>query len=141
MSIMIQVNTTNEQQKSGISPDGLLDIIEFVLSECPKLKIVGLMTIGKFGDPSPEYFKTLVDCKGMVLDKFKDHFDEKEFELSMGMSADYLSAIEMGSTNVRIGSTIFGARPPKNANVDAPKVQNVNEVVNQGDNEEKKEDQ
>ena len=58
LSIMVQVNTTDEQQKSGVSPDGLLDVIEFIVSECPKLKIEGLMTIGKFGDPSPKYFHT-----------------------------------------------------------------------------------
>lgn len=42
-------------------------------------------------------------------------WDEKTLELSMGMSGDYELAIQMGSTNVRVGSTIFGARPPKDA--------------------------
>ena len=41
------------------------------------------------------------------------HVEESGIELSMGMSGDYLQAIEMGSTNVRIGSSIFGARPTK----------------------------
>lgn len=151
LSIMVQVNTTNEQQKSGVSPDELSDIIEFIVSECPKLKIVGLMTIGKFGDPSPDYFKTLVECKEMVFkSKYRDHFNKEAFELSMGMSADYLMAIEMGSTNVRIGSTIFGARPPKSNvqsavqvkddTLEAKEDESTNNDENHGDNDEQKDD-
>eukprot|EP01084_Bolivina_argentea_P296195 510083_1 len=113
LNIMIQVNTTQEAQKSGISPKDLLPLIEFVITSCPKLHIVGLMTIGKFGDPDPKYFKKLVECKQMVCAQYKKIFDEDLFELSMGMSADYLLATQLGSTNLRMGSTIFGARHPK----------------------------
>lgn len=113
LNIMIQVNTTEEAQKSGIDRDKLLPLIDNVIKNCPKLKIVGLMTIGKFGDPSPKYFEILVQCKKEVCTKFDKYFDEKSFELSMGMSADYPTAVQYGSTNLRIGSTIFGARPPK----------------------------
>lgn len=113
LKIMIQVNTTQEQQKSGISTNEVIPLIENIIKNNKKLKIVGLMTIGKFGDPSPEYFKTLVECKKQVIKKFDKYFDEDTFELSMGMSADYELATQFGSTNLRIGSTIFGARPQK----------------------------
>eukprot|EP01084_Bolivina_argentea_P126195 223479_1 len=135
LNIMIQVNTSEEIQKSGISPDKLLSLIEFVITNCPKLKIIGLMTIGKFGDTSPKYFKILAECKKMVCEKFNKHFNENELELSMGMSADYLLATEMGSTNLRIGSTIFGSRPPKQNNDNKG-----NDNQNNGVNDEKKED-
>ena len=112
LKIMIQVNTTQEQQKSGISTNKLIPLIENIIKNNHKLKIVGLMTIGKFGDPSPQYFQTLIQCKKEVITKFDKYFDEDTFELSMGMSADYQLATKYGSTNLRIGSTIFGARLP-----------------------------
>ena len=134
LNIMLQVNTTQEAQKSGISPDALLALVQFIILNCPKIKIVGLMTIGKFGDPSPKYFKMLVECKKMICTKFEKEFDENEFELSMGMSADYIAATECGSTNLRIGSTIFGARPPK------PQQQQENEQKNEEQSDTKEDE-
>lgn len=48
-----------------------------------------------------------------ALRKAVDEVEEEELELSMGMSSDFVEAIEQGSTNVRVGSSIFGARPAK----------------------------
>ena len=63
------------------------------------------MTIGAPGDVS--CFDTLVACR----DEVQQALDlESPLELSMGMSGDYVQAIEKGATNVRVGSTIFGAR-------------------------------
>ncbi|CEI87051.1 Putative YggS family pyridoxal phosphate enzyme [Rhizopus microsporus] len=70
------------------------------------------MTIGMFGrDPSVENpdFKCLVECK----QKVENELSVKGLELSMGMSSDYEMALKMGATNVRVGTTIFGGRPPK----------------------------
>lgn len=50
-----------------------------------------------------------MDCKKQVESELKDI----DLELSMGMSGDYLQALEAGSTNIRVGTTIFGARPKK----------------------------
>lgn len=53
----------------------------------------------------------LIDCRKEVASKF--NLDEAKVELSMGMSHDFEKAITMGATNVRVGSSIFGARLPK----------------------------
>jgi len=116
INIYLQINTSGEDQKSGFSKDDLqelFDTVEFLKSDdCKHLNLKGLMTIGSFaestsGDENQD-FRCLVDIKAIVDEKFKTNL-----ELSMGMSSDYEQAIKQGSTNVRIGSSIFGARPPK----------------------------
>lgn len=64
------------------------------------------MTIGKEGDI--EAFKTLSQLRDLISEKLS--IDKNSLELSMGMSADYEKAIEFGSTNIRVGSLIFGQR-------------------------------
>ena len=99
LKIFIQVNIGDEPQKNGI----LVNDLEIFLKSCIeelKLNIIGLMCIPPQSKPVIEYFKKMNE-----LNKF---FDLKE--LSMGMSQDYLDAINYGSTFVRIGSKIFGQR-------------------------------
>ncbi len=95
--LFIQVNIGNEDQKSGILENHLLDFYNY----CKELglNIVGLMCIPPIGDSSI-YFKKLNDLNHKLGLK----------ELSMGMSSDYLNAIDNGSTFLRIGSEIFGSR-------------------------------
>jgi pyridoxal phosphate enzyme (YggS family) len=97
----IQVNIGNESQKSGIHVENLSDFYFF----CKKisLNIIGLMCIPPNNISSKNYFIELSKLnKSLGLS-----------EISMGMSADYLDAIECGSTFVRIGSAIFGDRITK----------------------------
>lgn len=99
LKIFIQVNIGNEPQKSGI----LVNDLEIFLRSCVeefKLNIIGLMCIPPQNKLAIEYFKKMNE-----LNKF---FNFKE--LSMGMSQDYLDAINYGATYVRIGSNIFGSR-------------------------------
>jgi pyridoxal phosphate enzyme (YggS family) len=99
LKIFIQVNIGDEPQKNGI----LVNDLEIFLRSCIeelKLNIIGLMCIPPQSKPIKEYFKKMNE-----LNKF---FNLKE--LSMGMSQDYLDAINYGSTFVRIGSKIFGQR-------------------------------
>ena len=107
LGIYIQVNTSGEESKSGVSPGSeVVDLIKQIVDECPLLSIDGLMTIGSPGDFS--CFDTLVQCReeaAAALNK-----DPNELELSMGMSGDFEIAIAKGATNVRVGSTIFGNR-------------------------------
>ncbi|KVG89851.1 Alanine racemase, N-terminal [Cynara cardunculus var. scolymus] len=87
----------------------LVQLVKHVTSSCPNLEFCGLMTIGMPDYSStPENFKTLAKCRTEVCNALG--IPEEQCELSMGMSGDFELAIEMGSTNVRIGSTIFGAR-------------------------------
>ncbi|KAK8592252.1 hypothetical protein V6N13_062838 [Hibiscus sabdariffa] len=107
--------------KSGVEPSGCVELVKHVSLNCPNLQFCGLMTIGMPDYTStPENFKTLANCRSEVCKALG--IPEEQCELSMGMSGDFELGcvseirIEMGSTNVRVGSTIFGAReyPKKN---------------------------
>ena len=98
IKLFIQVNIGNEEQKSGISINKLDDFYQFCKDL--KLNIVGLMCIPPIDDNSVIYFKKMLDLKQKL------NFNE----LSMGMSSDYLDALQHGSTFLRIGSDIFGKR-------------------------------
>ncbi|KAL9998756.1 putative pyridoxal phosphate homeostasis protein [Helianthus debilis subsp. tardiflorus] len=109
LKVLVQVNTSGETSKFGVDPDGCLALVKHVTSNCPNLEFCGLMTIGMPDYTStPENFKTLANCRTEVCNALE--IPEEQCELSMGMSGDFELAIEMGSTNVRVGSTIFGAR-------------------------------
>ena len=98
IKLFIQVNIGNEEQKSGISVNKLNDFYNFCKDL--KLNVVGLMCIPPIDDSSVRYFKKMLELKQ------KHNFNE----LSMGMSSDYLDAVQQGSTFLRIGSDIFGKR-------------------------------
>mmetsp|Transcript_12382 Transcript_12382/g.24081 ORF Transcript_12382/g.24081 Transcript_12382/m.24081 type:complete len:279 (+) Transcript_12382:206-1042(+) len=109
LRVLVQVNTSGEDSKSGIEPSGCVALVSHVLKECENLHFAGLMTIGRLGDVSPECFDLLNQCKKDVLEAHPELAD-KPFEMSMGMSGDFELAIEHGSTSVRVGSSIFGSR-------------------------------
>ncbi|KAF9991004.1 hypothetical protein BGZ75_007187 [Mortierella antarctica] len=112
LRIFLQVNTSGEESKSGMSSSESLEVARHVLSSCPHLKLAGLMTIGS---PNPDLengenpdFKALNQCRTAI----QDTLQTEGLELSMGMSDDFQRALQQGSTNIRVGSTIFGSRPP-----------------------------
>ena len=96
--LFIQVNIGDEKQKSGILKSEVVDFYNYCKSL--DLDILGLMCIPPFNKDSTEFFKEM----RVLNEKIKME------DLSMGMSSDYLNAIENGSTFVRIGSSIFGQR-------------------------------
>ena len=96
--IFIQVNLGKEKQKSGIPEEELLDFYKYCINL--NLNIIGLMCIPPFNEDSLIYFKEMK----ILTEKLNLK------ELSMGMSSDYLKAANSGSTFIRIGSKIFGAR-------------------------------
>tara|TARA_Y100000591_G_C21770917_1_gene665529 strand:- start:625 stop:1284 length:660 start_codon:yes stop_codon:yes gene_type:complete len=98
VKLFIQVNIGNEIQKSGISEKDLVDFFEYCKDL--KLHILGLMCIPPFDEDSTKYFIKMRELNKKI----------GLSELSMGMSSDYLNAIEHGSSYVRIGSDIFGNR-------------------------------
>ena len=104
LHIFIQVNTSGEDSKSGIPPSEVLSLCKEITEQCHRLELQGLMTIGAPGDL--ECFDTLAACR----DEVAKEMGLESLELSMGMSGDFEAAIERGATNVRVGSTIFGAR-------------------------------
>ncbi len=111
LSVLIQVNVSNDPDKYGVDNNSLPELIETILNEDLKqIQLKGLMTIGKLGASQSEQ-KTAFDLLREQRDKMAESFELPSFtELSMGMSGDYLLAIESGSTMIRVGSRIFGAR-------------------------------
>jgi pyridoxal phosphate enzyme (YggS family) len=98
LKLFVQVNIADEEQKSGIKVDQIKDLISF--SKKLNLNIIGLMCIPPINEDPDKYFKEI---------KFLSRqFNLKE--ISMGMSSDYLKAVENSSTYLRIGSSIFGQR-------------------------------
>jgi pyridoxal phosphate enzyme (YggS family) len=99
LSYFIQVNIASESQKSGIALNQVDDFINFCLNDL-RLNVIGLMCLPPINvDPVPFFKKlTLIGTRNN-LNNF-----------SMGMSQDYLQAINLGATYVRIGSGIFGTR-------------------------------
>jgi len=120
LKVMVQVNTSGEESKSGCEPSECVSIVSHVLNNCPKLDFAGLMTIGKLGDPTPKCFEILCNCRDEVLEALPE-LKEKEFGMSMGMSGDYELALRHGSTSIRVGSIIFGSRDYGNKAVAASK--------------------
>ncbi|XP_069693531.1 pyridoxal phosphate homeostasis protein isoform X2 [Periplaneta americana] len=115
LNVMAQVNTSGEEGKNGCNPNEATRLVKHIIDNCPNLTLIGLMTIGKFGydlslGPNPDFI-----CLRQVRDEVCKNLsiDYDKLELSMGMSDDFEHAIEMGSTNVRVGSSIFGHREKK----------------------------
>lgn len=112
LNIMVQLNTSGEGSKHGLAAEEAVDTVRHVLNHCSALHFSGLMTIGRYGydlseGPNPDFQMLLSRrqevCAGLQLPL-------EQVELSMGMSTDFEHAIEVGATNVRVGSTIFGLR-------------------------------
>ena len=99
---MIEVKLSAEEAKAGAAPGEVPALVE-VIRECPRLRLLGLMTMPPWSDdaePSRPYFaklRALADANGLK-------------QLSMGMSHDLEVAIEEGATIVRIGTALFGPR-------------------------------
>jgi hypothetical protein len=109
LNVMVQVNTSGEQSKFGVEPGDALALARHILENCNSLSFSGVMTIGmKDYTSKPENFISLKKCRDDVA--AGSGVDKNTLELSMGMSGDFEAAIEMGSDNVRVGSSIFGAR-------------------------------
>ncbi|MDR3354099.1 MAG: YggS family pyridoxal phosphate-dependent enzyme [Synergistaceae bacterium] len=107
--VMIEVNTSNELSKGGVEPGECVNLAQKIVSECPLLSVEGLMTIGPLGGGESET-KASFGLLGRLAASVRDRCGIDVPHLSMGMSGDFEAAIEEGSTMVRIGTGIFGAR-------------------------------
>jgi PLP dependent protein len=105
----VQINTGEEPQKAGVLPTAADEFIRLCRDELG-LPVVGLMCIPPADDEPSLHFALLAEiARRHRLDT-----------LSMGMSADYEIAVQFGATHVRVGSAIFGARPPRHGEPGAP---------------------
>ena len=110
MDILIEVNVGKEENKSGVMPEMIEDLL-YQIKDLPSIHIKGLMAIPPICENSQKickYFdnmhKMFIDIKGKKIDNISMDI------LSMGMSDDYVEAILCGSNMVRVGSALFGAR-------------------------------
>lgn len=115
LRVLVQINTSGEAAKSGCEPDEVVELCRFVRDECANLRFAGLMTIGKYGHdyatgPNMDLVR-MMECHGRVCGELA--LDADAVAVSMGMSSDFERAIAMGSSMVRVGTSIFGYRPKK----------------------------
>ena len=107
---LLEIHITDEESKSGWAWDDLLGFVRGGgFKALPNIRIRGVMGMATLTDEESVVrrdFERLAACKVELEEYFGDEFDT----LSMGMSDDYPIAVEYGSTQVRVGSTIFGAR-------------------------------
>ncbi|KAF8895990.1 proline synthetase associated protein [Infundibulicybe gibba] len=141
LNILIQINTSGEESKSGLAPlsqsstdlaeTPLVQLARHVITECPRLRLGGLMTIGAL-EQSISASETEKNADFEVLKATRDilqrylaeafgeshsgkwgHGPAGRLALSMGMSSDFEAALRAGSDIVRVGTGIFGQRPKK----------------------------
>jgi pyridoxal phosphate enzyme (YggS family) len=110
MEVLVEVNTSEEETKFGLEPDGALPLIE-TISGLQGIKIKGLMTIGLFTDNPEDTRPCFKKLKALFEEVKLANIPGVEMKyLSMGMTSDFEVAIEEGSNMVRVGTGIFGAR-------------------------------
>jgi pyridoxal phosphate enzyme (YggS family) len=108
--VLLEVNMAGEGSKIGFEPETLRQQMESLL-ELPRLTVEGLMTIpplAPVAESSRRYFAALRELR----DQFQTQFRLRLPQLSMGMTGDFVVAIEEGATLVRVGTAIFGKRTP-----------------------------
>lgn len=110
--VLLEVNIGDEPQKSGVAIGGLFRLASHVMENCPRLQLDGLMCLPPVfddGEASRPYFAKLRQLR----DNLSAELGMPLPELSMGMSGDFTEAVAEGATIVRIGTDIFGPRPPR----------------------------
>jgi pyridoxal phosphate enzyme (YggS family) len=110
MPVLIEVNSGKEEQKYGVNPEDVLELIDEI-SSYPHIKIMGLMTMGpRFGNPEEArpYFEKTRELFEQIKGLYSPNVVMKY--LSMGMTNSYEVALEEGANLVRIGTKIFGDR-------------------------------
>lgn len=110
VSVLIEVNIAEEESKFGVNVQEALSLVKEI-AVLPGIRIKGLMTIAPYVENSEEnrpYFEVM---KQLAVDISKKNIDNVSMNvLSMGMTGDYITAVEEGSTLVRVGTGIFGER-------------------------------
>ena len=108
VNCFVQVNVSGEESKHGLAPENVLSFLES-LYDYKKIRIVGLMTIAPYTRDERLLRRVFRDLKQLQEDVQKRGFDHAPCtELSMGMSNDFIIAIEEGATMIRIGRKLVG---------------------------------
>jgi len=109
LRILVQVNTSGEEAKTGFPPDEALEGVAQIL-ELPGLELEGLMTMAPFTEREAVIRRTFAGLRELAEDCRAQLPAYRGRELSMGMSNDYQVAVEEGSTMIRLGTALFGER-------------------------------
>ena len=110
MDILIEVNIAEEETKFGLSEEEVIDLVRNV-AKLPHVRIKGLMTVAPYVVDSEENRQFFRKIKQLSVDIDNQNIDNVSMNiLSMGMTGDYMVAIEEGATIVRVGTGIFGER-------------------------------
>lgn len=112
LDVLVQVNSSGEATKFGLAPAQVLGFAD-ELAQFEHLRPIGLMTIGA-NSPDAAVVTESLATTARVRDELQRRGHDRYTELSMGMSRDLELAVEHGSTMVRVGTAIFGRRPPAN---------------------------
>ena len=108
--ILLEVNVGNEESKSGFDACEVLPLLEHI-SDFPNIRVKGLMAIPPISQNSGDNRKFFQEMLQLSVDITAKKYDNVSVDcLSMGMSDDYEDAIACGSTMIRVGTAIFGAR-------------------------------
>lgn len=111
LDIMLQFNTGNDPNKHGMDPALADSAVEYAL-KCDHLRLKGFMTIAPLSD-NPSVARHAFARLRELLEQINRNFGLKMRELSMGMTGDLDYAIMEGSTCIRVGTALFGPRPPR----------------------------
>lgn len=107
IEILLEVNSSGEEQKSGFRSEEEVFAAALHSSSCEHIKLMGLMTVGPLGFDRVKNLKAFNYTRALY-DKIKNSYPVSV--LSMGMSSDWEDAIDSGSTEIRLGTVIFGER-------------------------------
>ena len=108
--ILIEVNVAQEESKFGLKPEEVLPLIEQI-ADFSHIRIKGLMTIAPYVDNAEENREIFRELKKLSVDIAAKNINNVTMSvLSMGMTGDYMVAVQEGATMVRVGTGIFGAR-------------------------------
>ncbi len=108
--ILLEINIGQEESKSGFCLADILPLVE-KMSDFPNIRVKGLMAIPPICENSGDNDKFFLEIRNLAVDITRKKYDNVSVEIiSMGMSGDYADAIRCGSTMIRVGTAIFGAR-------------------------------
>lgn len=112
MDILVEVNAAGDEAKFGVGPDSAEALISDILKNCENIRVRGLMTVAPYAE-NPEDVRPHFHRMRLLYDKIASEIVHPRLDfqyLSMGMSNDRNIAVEEGSTAIRVGTAIFGAR-------------------------------
>ncbi|SSW61844.1 YggS family pyridoxal phosphate-dependent enzyme [Achromobacter agilis] len=111
LDVLVQVKTSSEPSKYGMAPEEVPAFLRRIAADFPALRVQGLMTLA-VNSPDPDEVRACFRALRELRDRLRqENIPGVSLErLSMGMSGDFELAIEEGSTEVRIGTAVFGAR-------------------------------